>query len=356
MSDQPTLKAQLRTKFRGALVGVAVGDALGFPFEGSTHSFMAALGPDALHAFEAHRSGYFPPGQYSDNTQLTLASTESLVKKNGFDGAALAEEFLPLWRENSIIGRSPGCSEAIERLLERTADWRSSGCEEGRAGNGAAKRAIPFGLWNYDEPQRLVEETSAAAEITHRDRLAVAGAVGVAAAISYGLTHRDLILGEWLDTVGGAVAAVSGSFAKEIAELPRFLSIPEPEAVTQIAARIPSPENRVAVREGDVLPSVLTAFYWFLRSPDDWSATVEGCLRSGGAVDTIASMGGGISGAFNGEDSIPDSLRGTLVDRDRILSLADRLYSAKEGQRGGGRGGSPRTGSTLRRSRGTPGS
>ncbi|MGA1489839.1 MAG: hypothetical protein ACO4B3_12650, partial [Planctomycetota bacterium] len=49
----PSLRAMLRPKFRGALLGAAVGDALGFPFEGSSRSFMAALGPDALRAFEA---------------------------------------------------------------------------------------------------------------------------------------------------------------------------------------------------------------------------------------------------------------------------------------------------------------
>ncbi len=335
MSDALTLKAMLRPKFRGALLGVAVGDALGFPFEGSSHSFMAALGPDALHAFEAHRSGYFPPGQFSDDTQLTLATVESFLQEKRFSGKSLAESFLPLWRENRIIGRSPGCSEAIERLIDRTADWRTSGCEEGRAGNGAAKRMVPLGLWNYDEPERLVEEATLAAEITHRDRRAVAGAVAVAASVAYSLTRRDLILGEWIDAVAGATAPISPALARHFRDLPRFLSMGEKEAVAAISKLgydDPATAPTTLVTPF-VVPSVMTAFFWFLRHPDDWRETVGGCLRSGGDVDTIASIGGGISGAFNGIEAIPEALRETVVDRDRLIDLADRLHTLKEAVR-----------------------
>ena len=339
MSDPMTLKAMLRPKYRGALFGVAIGDALGFPFEGSSHSFMAALGPDALHAFEAHRSGYFPPGQFSDETQLTLATVESLLAARGFRGDALAESFLPLWRENRVIGRSPGCTEAIERLIQRTADWRTSGCEEGRAESGAAKRMVPLGLWNYDEPDRLVEDAILAAEITHRDRRAVAGAVAVAASVAYSLTRRDLILGEWIDAVAGACAPLSSEFARVLRDLPRFLSMGEKEAVVAIAQL--SDDFSDPTGGGGAAPvvsTVVTAFFWFLRHPDDWRETVGGCLRSGGDVDTIASIGGGISGAFNGIDAIPEVLRQTVVDRDRIVDLADRLHMLKEGVRSGRKG------------------
>jgi ADP-ribosylglycohydrolase len=325
----PSLRAMLRPKFRGALLGAAVGDALGFPFEGSSRSFMAALGPDALRAFEAHRSGYFPAGQFADATQLTLATVESIIESQGFSGPALAASFLPLWRENRIIGRSPDCTEAVGRLIARTADWRTSGCEEGRAGNGAAKRAIPLGLWNYDEPERLVEETVLAAEITHRDRRAVAGAVAVATAVAYSLTHRDVVLGEWIDAVTGAIASIDDALAEGLRQLPRLLSLGEREAVREIGT--------IGGAEPDATPlvieSVMTAFYWFLRHPDDWSATVGGCLRSGGATDTIASIGGGISAAFHGVEAIPAGLRKSVVEGDRILQLADRLHTLKEGGR-----------------------
>ncbi len=288
-----------------------------------------------MTAFEAHRSGYFPPGQFSDDTQMTLATVEALLAAKGFSGPSLVESFLPLWRENRIIGRSPGCSEAIERLVDRTADWRTSGCEVGRAGNGAAKRVSPFGLWNYDEPERLLEETTLAAEITHRDPRAVAGAVGVAVAVAHGLTRREIILGEWIDDVSGAMAPIAPAFARHVESLPALLSRSESESVRVIASlgfddAGLAPHDRVSPF---VIPSVMTAFYWFLRYPDDWVETVGGCLRSGGDVDTIAAIGGGISGAFNGVTSIPKSLREQVVDRDRILQLADRLHALKEGQR-----------------------
>lgn len=335
MQDAPTLKALVRPRFRGTLLGVAVGNALGFPFEGSTHSFMAALGPDAMRAFEAHRSGYFPPGQFSDDTQLTLATCEAILGEERFDGKSIAESFLPLWRENRIIGRTPGVSEAVERLIAGKADWRTSGCEEGRAGNGAAKRITPIGLWNYDEPEKLADEAILTAQITHRDPRAVAGAVGVAAAIAYSLTHRSVILGEWLDHVGCAMRPIAPAFAALLERFPGLLSKSEESAVQEISTLgyddpDLAPPDRVTPF---VVPSVMTAFYWFLRHPDEWVRTVGGCLRSGGDVATIASIGGGLSGASNGVEAIPAPLREALVDRDRIVRTADRLHTAKEAQR-----------------------
>ena len=55
-----------------------------------------------------------------------------------------------------------------------------------------------------------------------------------------------------------------------------------------------------------------------------------------GDVDTIASIGGGISGAFNGVSAIPAPLRESLVDHDRILGLADRLHALKDAERARG--------------------
>ncbi len=335
MAETPTLRSLLRSRIRGALLGGAVGDALGFPFEGSTHAFMSALGADVMKAFEAHRSGYFPAGQFSENTQMTLSTVEAILAAKEFSGREVAKGFLPLWRENRVIGRSTGCTEAISRLLGGTADWRTSGCEEGWAGSGAAERAVPLGLWNYDEAQQLIEQAVLAAEITHRDPRAVAGAVGVAAAAAYSLTHREIILGDWLDEVGGAMTSICPSFAQCLGELPRILSLGESDAlnaIEQLGKRERSSETR-GEQSSSVVPTIMTAFYWFLRFPDEWVLTVCGCLRSGGDVSTIAAIGAGISGAFNGDGAIPDVLRQTVVDRDRILQLADRLHNLKESQR-----------------------
>ena len=85
-----------------------------------------------------------------------------------------------------------------------------------------------------------------------------------------------------------------------------------------------------------VIPTVLTALYYFLRSPTDYTRTVRGSLLVGGDVDTVASIAGALSGAFNGANSLPKHLVECVLHRDRIIELADRLYALKEERRAQG--------------------
>ncbi|MEE8143018.1 MAG: ADP-ribosylglycohydrolase family protein [Planctomycetota bacterium] len=335
MPEEPTLKSLLKTRFRGTLMGGAIGDALGFPFEGSSRSFMVAVGDEVTQRYEKHRSGYFPRGQYSDDTQMTLATVEAIVEAGGIEGESIAASFIPLWRENRIVGRGNACTEAVQRLMDGVADWRTSGAEEGRAGNGAAMRIAPLGLWDYDQQERLGGHVELVSRITHNDARAVAGAAAVAAAVAYNVTHREVILGDFLDFVSGVAQPFHEQMAKVIQDLPRLLSIPDQRALEMISTfGFPG-----AYRESHdgitpfVVSTVMLALYYFLRSPTNYEMTVRNCLLAGGDVDTTAGIAGSISGALNGIDALPKKLVEGMQSRDRILELADRFYNRKEQQR-----------------------
>lgn len=335
MTEEPSLKSLLRPRFRGTFLGGAIGDALGFPFEGSSPPYMMALGDAVTSRFERHRSGYFPAGQYSDDTQLTLATAAAITQAGEFSGEALAAAFIPLWRENRIVGRGVATTQAIEQLMSGAADWQSSGVEEGRAGNGAAMRAAPLGLWDYDDPEQLVEHVTLASRITHTDSRAVAGAVAVAAAVAYNVTHRDVILGEFIDHLCGAVTPIDEGLARHLRELPRLLSVRQEQALDEISTlglEGPYRESGEGITPF-VVPSVMVSFYFFLRSPNDYVETVRGCLLAGGDVDTTAAIAGSVSGALNGEAALPSNLLDSLLDRDAIGAAADSLYDLKERKR-----------------------
>lgn len=326
------LRELLRPRFRGTLLGLAVGDALGFPFEGSSPHYMEALGDDLTASFQRHRSGYFPAGQYSDDTQLTIATVQALLEVGDVDGERIAATFLPLWRENRIIGRGAGCTEAMQRLASGAADWQSCGCEEGRAGNGAAMRAAPIGLWDFDDGETLLRHVELVSRITHNDARAIAGAAAVAAAVAYNLTHREVILGELLDAVQEAVGAFHDPLAAALGRLPTLLSRRRARAIEDILStdrEDTARESREGV-SGFVVPTVLLAFYGFLRHPNDYAGAVRECLLAGGDVDTTASICGALSGSHLGERGVPPALLSTLVDRALIQGLADRLYHQKE--------------------------
>lgn len=331
MSEERSLKSLLRTRFHGTLLGGAIGDALGFPFEGSSRPFMMALGSDVMDSFEKHRSGYFPAGQFSDDTQMTLATIESILECRSVDGANLARHFVPLWRENTIIGRDETSSAAIHRLIDGVATWQASGEEVGVDSNAAATRAAPLGLWNYDRPDQLLEDVETASRITHQDPQATAAAAAVAAAVAYNVTHREVILGEFLDSVCEATAHFDEELARHIADLPRSLAMREAETLEQLSRAGAEHEPR-GPQEGVpplAMPTVLVALFYFLRSPNDYSRTVRNALFSGGDVDTVASIAGALSGALLGAEALPKHLVDCVLHHDQIISLGDRFYGLK---------------------------
>ena len=144
MADEPTLRSRLKSRFRGTVLGAAVGDALGFPFEGSSRSFVMAIGSDAITHYEKHRSGYFPEGQYSDDTQMSLATIESIVEAGGVDGAgisAVSGRSSSNWSSPSppSSSRLNGSSESSARGLFFVAFASRAGPENG-AGNTFEQR------------------------------------------------------------------------------------------------------------------------------------------------------------------------------------------------------------------------
>ncbi|NPA49269.1 MAG: ADP-ribosylglycohydrolase family protein, partial [Thermodesulfobacteria bacterium] len=79
---------KMKERYIAALLGLAAGDALGFPFEGARREELAGVN---LCYFER---GDFPPGTWSDDTSLTFITAESLVERKGLDLADLGQRFL----------------------------------------------------------------------------------------------------------------------------------------------------------------------------------------------------------------------------------------------------------------------
>ena len=164
--------------FAGCLLGGAVGDALGAPFEGLwSHSIPA---PGDLLSGYAEFEGY-PPGQFTDDTQLTLALVESIVEEGELVLSDVIRRVAELWRTRRVIGPGGACTMAAENFLRR-GRWEDCGAPVGQAGNGAAMRLAPLGLWFLEDPDGLPGAAAAVSRLTHQDPRSVAGGVAVAVA------------------------------------------------------------------------------------------------------------------------------------------------------------------------------
>jgi ADP-ribosylglycohydrolase len=314
-----------RDRFIGSLVGCAIGDALGAPFEGALPS---SIPLDIGAEIDFRKMAGYPLGQYTDDTQMTLATVRAICRAKKVDGAEIASEFVKLWESDEIVGAGASCSEGVYNIIRHGMRWEEAGAPEGRAGNGTAMRAAPIGLWNFRHPERIQEDARISSIITHQDPRSIAGAAAVAKAVQLCFDPEEIHPGEFLALVGASVRNKSALFSKCLAELAPWVDLESADALPHIYA---SGEPDVGPREpnritGYVIPTVLCSFYFFLRTPNDFLATVAGAIKAGGDTDTSGAIAGAIGGARNGIQAIPARLLRNLKDSKEIVALAEELY------------------------------
>ena len=323
---------KLRSRFRGALLGCAVGDALGFPHQDYSRSFMRSLPGPLTAAFPKHSSGFYPLGQYSDDTQEACAVAEAIIESGGVDGQIVAEHMIPLWRDQLIVDRSLAGTEAMQRIVKGETTWEHSGLPLGRIENCSIPRVIAVGLWEHAHLEDLGDSAEKVTAITHRDPRPIAASAAYAAALAYAVVSDDLILGTFIDQVSRAAGRFSGDLAEAILDFPRILSQTEYRA-HEIICRVAEggPEGRTpGFDEGvtdNAIMTILAVIYDFLKNPFDFEKAVESALRAGGDVDTVAALTGALSGSLLGQEAIPEHLATGVLDSAVIEDRADRLLN-----------------------------
>ncbi len=322
-------------QFAGALIGCAVGDALGAPIEGKSREEIASLDSvtDRFRPLRGRKAGReirHPLGQYTDDTQLTVAIVRSLLATGRVDGAAIAREFVSLWQSGEIVGAGPVAHRAVRRLMEGI-DWQDAALPDDLPLNGAAMRIAPIALWNCDRLDRLADDVATASVVTHRHPLAIDAAIAVATTVAHAVTSSTIETPALLEAVASSVEGGSAGFADHIRRIDDWLRLADETALDEIA-------NTGGRREAGGFgipalaePTALVSLYAFLRSPRDYVATIDFALRTGGDVDTIAAIAGAMSGAHNGVDAIPGDLVTRVKDGAEILDLGRRLFALRFG-------------------------
>ena len=321
-------RPDLADRFEGSLLGCAVGDALGAPFEGYWEHQLP--GRDALLRGFAEVEGY-PRGQYTDDTQLTLATVESIVRTGALVPADVARSIASLWKTQSVVGPGGACTFAAHAFL-RTRDWRTCGAPVGQAGNGTAMRTAALGLCFLRDPGRLPSAVADISRITHQDPRSVAGGVAIAKAAQLLATLETIEDAEFCASVAGAARPYHAAFASLIEGLPGRLSEDRGTAFEAIAwAGAASPEFTRPIITPFVIPTVLAALWAVLRHPSSWPAAVAEAIHLGGDVDTLGAIVGSLAGIRLGASAIPVHLAKGVLRAEAIRRLALRYFLAVGG-------------------------
>jgi ADP-ribosylglycohydrolase len=305
-------------RLTGCLLGQALGDALGFVVEAQSPDVAEPYVRNWLRAGRAGERAHpdYPFGQYSDDTQLARELLISVREAGGWNPAAFAARIAELFRAGADVGAGEGTRGAARRLLAGTR-WRESGTPPPYAGNGSAMRAAPLGLLFAGDPPALRAAAREQSRITHLDPRCAAGAVAVAGAALLAAAPGLLDPGEFLRQLSVWVEAEDASVARAVAGVEAWLPLEPSAAAARLRAEGLDP-GHVSPWLGIsafVTPSVAWSLYAFLRTPDDYWATVCTAIAVGGDTDTMAAIAGALAGARLGPDALPPGLLARLIDR-----------------------------------------
>jgi ADP-ribosylglycohydrolase len=342
MSFPPTPPiAGERDRARGAMYGLAIGDALGMPTQQLSRQQITRRWGPLLAGFEPAPPWHpiaagMPAGAVTDDTEQAVLLGRLLLS-GPVDprelAAALVAWELDMAARGSLDLLGPSTRRAVDAVL--------AGIPPEEAGvhgdtNGAAMRVTPVGIKVApDDPRALVEAVQEASLVTHNTSVALAGAAAVAAAVSAGVSGASV---GRATSVAAATEAAIGA-ARMGAERGHWV------AGADVAARIEWATGLVADRPmqeaAEVIyslvgtslatqESVPAAFAVLSAVPDDpWRA----CLLAaslGGDCDTIAAMAGAIGGAVHGLAAFPPYAVEVIDAQDFALDgLADSLLALR---------------------------
>jgi len=320
---------EVQDRFRAAVLGLAVGDALGFPLRGVPPAALARM--DGLaEDFSPRPRGRFAKGQFSDDTQLMLAAAESAVLEKKVEGRSVAAHLAWLWREGVLLQPPPALAEAADRLC-RGVPWMSAGAPLGVKDPSSLSRAVVAGLWNAEQPHKIPHDANILTVVTHKDPVCTAAVSALAKGVALGLSDESMTPLAFCEALAQSAAEHDVGLAQEVRHLPRLLSWDVRKALEQIR-RVGVPQALLLESEGlppHVVPVLLVAVFAAIKVPHDFREAITLVLRCGGEVDAAAAACGALLGVHLGQDAIPARLRRQVLYADHLQQTADRLYRAR---------------------------
>jgi len=294
---------ELRDRAIGSVLGLAIGDALGAPFEFSRAQDM--LSP--LPAFELPWMGK-PPGTWTDDTAMARNLWRSLVAREGLDLDDVLRRHLEWFATDP---------RDIGNLTRKVLTWARDGVAaparryveergpEVSAGNGSVMYCAPLGVAYASAPDRLQQLAPALSAITHWDERCRTACLAVT------LTVAALVRGE--PAQRSVVAAVEACHGREGAEELEYMV-----EAAGIARPIDGPD------QGFCLFTAGVALRTAAQAPS-FEQGLRDVIALGGDTDTNGAVTGALLGARDGVNAIPPDWLAKLAEVDDIRSEAETL-------------------------------
>lgn len=309
----------------GIIVGSAVADALGAPFEFGEPGMYSERFPEPVLGGTGEMVGGggfgWAPGEFTDDTQMALALAAAIEEAGGFDAATVWRHFRVWAATANDVGITTRYALSNESHVGASRDAHDK--TRGRSGsNGAVMRIAPVAAYGVrlgrDETFRLAVDQ---AGLTHFDPVAAAAAAFVAE-----VARATVVHGDFEAAVGGAFELLSTSSLADVFA----------EQLAPCLAADWNPFDDLGPSNGSARTATAQAL-WVVRHADNFHDAIVAAIEIGGDTDTVAAIAGVMAGARFGYQAIPSRwttyVNGTVdgpdgtrrYDLQDLVDLARRL-------------------------------
>src|SRR5262245_61055800 len=295
-------------RYRGTLLGLAVGNTLGLPVEGWPSSEVRWRYPGGLREIDPEEMKL----PWDDDLAQAVILAEAILEHDTLRNDDLAARLMEWFESNGrgMGGQTRAVLHALRqgKLPSEAARlvWERDGGQP--AGNGAVMRCAPVAMRWPDDRARLLEETSNSCRVTHHDPRCSWSAFAVNLAVAEGLHGRTASI-EWI----GDTMEEAGVGAHTL------------RAVREASGRTMERLRLDGTTMGFTLKA-MQAGLWCLEHAEDFEESLVAVIHAGGDTDTNGAVAGAIMGAIHGAGAIPERWTSPIGRADQLVSLADRLY------------------------------
>lgn len=293
-------------RFRGCLLGLAAGDAVGTTVEfQSRGSFvpvqdMVGGGPFRLK-----------PGQWTDDTSMALCLATSLIDTGGFDAADQMNRYCD-WYESGYLSSTGACFDIGNTVRQALHQYKASGnpfsgsTHPQAAGNGCLMRLAPVPMFYFPDRDRVLHFSGESSRTTH----------GAAECIDASRLFGDIL---YRSLSGASKAEILFGTDAGMLESPTIQAIATGEYRSKTIDE---------VRGTGYVVDSLEAALWCFWTTETYEQAILAATNLGDDADTTAAICGQVAGAYYGQSAIPTGWLSQLTMRSEMTALADRLFAA----------------------------
>ena len=311
----------LENKLKSSILGLAVGDAVGMPYEFIPRTKMKSKPAHNMIGNGTHNKD---AGTWSDDTSLTLCLLDSIHNKN-IDYNNIMDKFV-LWYDKGFytadgitfdIGITT--SDAVNNYKNGKSPLKSGLTDEYSNGNGSLMRILPMAFYikKYFNSQ-LFENNEIINIIYNVSSLTHGHKRSLIACVIYTAIALNLINNMNIEEAINKAVKDSYNYYKNEKEINHYSRIFDPDFQNT---------NEEKIESGVYVVHTLEASIWVLLNTSNYKDAVLKAVNLGYDTDTTAAVVGGLAGLYYGIDSIPNEWINTLINKELIISICNNFLN-----------------------------